>query len=176
MGSHRQVTTLGDVGVTPARTTSIHRLIETLVRRGAALGWLEAPGYDEVRDLLAELAAQENRGDATTVLVLEGDAVLGFGCWRRYDRPTHRPQADVPWLMVDSRRHGAGLGGVILDRLIATARTAEIEQLTLDSRGDNTRAHHLWRSRGFVEYGRLADFVAVGPERYDKTLWVLDLR
>jgi hypothetical protein len=27
-----------------------------------------------------------------------------------------------------------------------------------------------------VEYGRLADFVAVAEARYDKTFWVLDLR
>jgi ribosomal protein S18 acetylase RimI-like enzyme len=64
----------------------------------------------------------------------------------------------------------------MLDHLIAEARAAHLEQLTLDSRGDNLRAHALWRSRGFVEYGTLADFVAVGEVRYDKTLWVLNLR
>jgi ribosomal protein S18 acetylase RimI-like enzyme len=57
----------------------------------------------------------------------------------------------------------------MLDQLIEAALNARIEQLTLDSRGDNARAHALWRSRGFAEYGRLADFVAVGEARYDKT-------
>ncbi len=71
---------------------------------------------------------------------------------------------------------GKGIGGRMLDQLIETARATGIEQLTLDARGDNRAAHALWRSRGFVEYGRIADFVAVGGTRYDKTFWVLDLR
>jgi ribosomal protein S18 acetylase RimI-like enzyme len=68
------------------------------------------------------------------------------------------------------------VGAELLDHLVGRARGAGVEQLTLDSRGDNVGAHALWRSRGFVEYGRLRDFVTVGDHRYDKTFWVLDLR
>lgn len=60
--------------------------------------------------------------------------------------------------------------------LIADARETGIEVLTLDARGDNTTALHLYRSLGFTEYGRLPDFVAVGEHHYDKVFQMLDFR
>lgn len=60
--------------------------------------------------------------------------------------------------------------------MIADARAAGIEVLTLDARGDNNAALGLYASLGFTEYGRLPDFVAVGDRRYDKVFCMLDLR
>lgn len=60
--------------------------------------------------------------------------------------------------------------------MVADARAAGIEVLTLDARGDNTNALHLYRSLGFTEYGRLPGFVAVCERRYDKVLYMLDFR
>jgi ribosomal protein S18 acetylase RimI-like enzyme len=64
----------------------------------------------------------------------------------------------------------------VAERLIANARTVGVEQLTLDVRADNLDAQSLYSSLGFVEYGRLAEFVAVGDRRLDKVFMVLDLR
>ncbi len=41
---------------------------------------------------------------------------------------------------------------------------------------DLVSALHLYRSLGFSEYGRLADFVAVGDDRFDKVFYMLDFR
>ncbi|MEU0063801.1 GNAT family N-acetyltransferase, partial [Streptomyces albidoflavus] len=60
--------------------------------------------------------------------------------------------------------------------LVADAREAGVEVLTLDARGDNEGALRLYRSLGFTEYGRLPGFVAVGERRYDKVFCMLDLR
>lgn len=60
--------------------------------------------------------------------------------------------------------------------MIADAGRAGVEVLTLDARGDNSGALHLYRSLGFTDYGRLPDFVAVGELRHDKVLCMLDLR
>jgi ribosomal protein S18 acetylase RimI-like enzyme len=125
--------------------------------------------------LLHTLVHESVNGNASTVLAHEGQRLVAFGRWHRHERPTHRPHADLPYLAVSREHQSQGLGGLLLDRLIAEARAAHLEQVTLDSSGDNTSAHALWRSRGFVEFGRLADFVAVGDARYGKTFWVLDL-
>ena len=84
--------------------------------------------------------------------------------------------ADIPLLLVDNSARREGVGGALLDCLMSSARSSGIEQLTLDARGDNRPAHALWLSRGFTQYGTLADFVAVGDDRFDKTFWVVDLR
>lgn len=167
---------LPDPALDPNTAIDLTSLLGELVTSGAALGWLTAPPLHEVDELLNTLAIQAGRGDASVVLGRQGSQLIAFGCWQRYHRSTHRPHADLRYLAVAPEQQGCGTGGRLLDRLIEEARESAIEQLTLDARGDNLAAHSLWRSRGFVEYGRLIDFVAVGDVRYDKTFWVLDLR
>ena len=79
-------------------------------------------------------------------------------------------------LAVSADAHGRGIGRMLATALVDDARRAGVEVLTLDSRGDNANALHLYRSLGFTEYGRLPDFVAVGERRYDKVFYMLDLR
>ncbi len=168
--------------VTLALTHALTALLAELVTAGSPLGWVEPPGLSEVGDIVESIAAASELNDAAGVLATsasvpgETSRLVGFGFWQRYARPTHQPQADLPLLAIAQQHQGRGTGGAMLDQLVRAARLSGVEQLTLDSRGDNRAAHALWRSRGFTEYGRLPDFVAVGDARYDKTFWVLDVR
>jgi ribosomal protein S18 acetylase RimI-like enzyme len=148
-------------------------LLRALVAGGAALGWVDPPDLDEVRCLLNTVATDD---DAVLVTAVDDGRLHGLGYWRRYDRPTHRPHADVEKVAVAPDRQGHGLGRRLMTELIAAARDAGIEVLTLDLRGDNTRAAALYESLGFRRYGRLERFVAVGDRRWDKLFYALDLR
>jgi ribosomal protein S18 acetylase RimI-like enzyme len=159
-----------------ALVTAAHRLLAELVRGGAALGWVEPPSREEGRRLLVEVAAAVRAGDAALRVALLGDRVVGLGYWRRYARPTHRPHADLEKVAVGPAAQGRGVGRALVAALVDDARSAGIEVLTLDARGDNANALHLYRSLGFTEYGRLPDFVAVGDRRYDKVFCMVDLR
>ncbi|WP_237535395.1 GNAT family N-acetyltransferase [Streptomyces sp. SID3343] len=153
-----------------------HELLADLVSGGAALGWVEPPSRDEVAALFDDLVAASRVGDAALRLAYEGERLVGLGYWRRYTRPTHRPNADLEKLAVAPSAHGRGLGRRLTAALIEDAEAAGVEFLTLDARGDNSNALRLYRSLGFTEYGRLTDFVAVGNARYDKVFYVIDLR
>ncbi|RAG84113.1 GNAT family N-acetyltransferase [Streptacidiphilus pinicola] len=153
-----------------------HRLLATLVRDGAALGWVEPPSRAEVAALLADVAAAVRAGDAALRVAFLDDRLVGLGYWTRYSRPTHRPHADLEKVAVDPAAQGRGVGRALVSALVEDARAAGIEVLTLDARGDNANALHLYRTLGFTEYGRLPDFVAVGDRRYDKVFCMLDLR
>ncbi|MCM2430588.1 GNAT family N-acetyltransferase [Streptomyces sp. RKAG337] len=155
---------------------SAHRILADLVRGGAALGWVEPPSHDEVAELLQHVVAAVHAGDGALRAAYLGHRLVGLGYWLRYARPTHRPHADLEKLAVDAAVHGRGVGRALTAALISDARRAGIEVLTLDARGDNDNALHLYRSLGFTEYGRLPDFVAVGDRRYDKVFCMLDLR
>lgn len=155
---------------------SAHRILAELVRGGAALGWVEPPSRDEVSDLLGQVVAAAPAGDAALRAAYLDRRLVGLGYWLRYPRPTHRPHADLEKLAVAADAHGHGIGRALAVGLIDDAGRAGIEVLTLDARGDNSNALHLYRSLGFGEYGRLPDFVAVGDRRYDKVLYMLDLR
>ena len=151
-------------------------LVVDLVTSGAALGWVDPPSTDEVRSLLGGVAEDVETGDAALFLARVDGAVVGFGYWRRYQRPTTQPQADLERVAVRADHHRRGLGRWLTTALVEQARREGIEQLTLDLRADNTAAISLYASLGFREYGRLPDFVAVGDQRYDRILCVLDLR
>jgi ribosomal protein S18 acetylase RimI-like enzyme len=151
-------------------------LVVDLVAAGAALGWVDPPSTDEVGTLLLSVADDVETGDAALFLARLDGAVVGFGYWRRYLRPTHQPHADLEKVAVRADLHRRGLGRWLTTALVDQARRDHIEQLTIDLRADNTSAMALYRSLGFREYGRLPDFVAVGARRYDKVFCVLDLR
>jgi ribosomal protein S18 acetylase RimI-like enzyme len=148
-------------------------VLRRLVAGGAALGWVDPPPAAEVRDLLAEVAADP---DAALVAAGEDGRLRALGYWRRYQRPTHRPHADIEKVAVDPDHQRRGLGRAVMTALIAAARDARVEVLTLDFRGDNLRAAALYESLGFRQYGRLERFVAVGDRRWDKLFYALDLR
>lgn len=155
---------------------SAHQLLADLVGGGAALGWVEPPSQDEVAELLAHVVSAVRSGDAALRAAYLDRRLVGLGYWLRYTRPTHRPHADLEKLAVDAAAHGRGIGPALTAALIADAREAGIEVLTLDARGDNSNALRLYRLLGFTEYGRLPDFVAVGERRHDKVFYMLDFR
>jgi ribosomal protein S18 acetylase RimI-like enzyme len=165
-----------DAELTPALLADAARLLADLVARGAALGWVEPPSAAEVTALLREVVVAAGRGDAALAVGAAGDELHGLGWWRRYSRPTHRVHADLERVAVRSDAQGAGLGRALTVMLVEQARAAGIEQLTLDLRGDNTAALHLYESLGFRVYGRLPEFVAVDRNRFEKVFCVLDLR
>jgi ribosomal protein S18 acetylase RimI-like enzyme len=151
-------------------------ILAELVSGGAALGWVEPPSRAEVARLLDHVVTAARAGDASLRAACLGRDMVGLGYWLRYSRPTHRPHPDLEKLAVAPAAHGRGIGRALTAALVADARAAGIEVLTLDARGDNANALRLYRSLGFVEYGRLPDFVAVGEQRYDKVFCMLDLR
>ncbi|RXS81143.1 N-acetyltransferase [Streptomyces sp. TM32] len=155
---------------------SAHQILADLVSGGAALGWVDPPSRDEVAELLRHVVSAAQTGDAALRAAYLDRRLVGLGYWLRYARPTHRPHADLEKIAVDATAHGHGVGRALTAALITDAREAGIEVLTLDARGDNTNALHLYRSLGFTEYGRLLDFVAVDEDRYDKVFYMLDFR
>ncbi|HEY1486799.1 MAG TPA: GNAT family N-acetyltransferase [Micromonosporaceae bacterium] len=170
------VTLRGVADLEPGFVASAHRILADLVRGGAALGWVDPPSLGDISDLVAQVVAAVRTGDGALRAAYLDDRLVGLGYWLRYARPTHRPHADLEKLAVEESMHGRGIGRRLTSALIGDARAAGIEVLTLDARGDNDTALHVYRALGFTEYGRLRDFVAVGERRYDKVLYALDLR
>ncbi|KOU08623.1 GCN5 family acetyltransferase [Streptomyces sp. NRRL F-5755] len=167
---------MSDPGLGGRFAESAHRILADLVRGGAALGWVEPPSPHEVENLFRDVFRAVQEGDGALRAAYLDRRLVGLGYWLRYARPTHRPHADLEKVAVAASAHGRGVGRALTAALIGDARRAGIEVLTLDARGDNHSALHLYRSLGFTEYGRLPGFVAVGEHRYDKVFCMLDFR
>jgi len=58
-------------------------------------------------------------------------------------------------LFVLPERWGEGIGGKLLDAVLAEARKRECSRIQLWTEEDNERSHRLYRGRGFAPTGRL---------------------
>ena len=154
----------------------LHSLVAEMVQEGAALGWVEVPSRGELGELIADLIAASDDDDACLVLAADDSEYLGWAYWTRREMETEQPHADIGRVGVVSRARGHGLGRRVLQALVDEARTAGIEVLTLDVRGNNHAAMALYEHFGFKEYGRIPDYVAIGDERWDNVFYALDLR
>jgi GNAT superfamily N-acetyltransferase len=63
----------------------------------------------------------------------------------------------LSYLYVVPERWGEGIGGVILDAVLAEAKRRHYSRIHLWTHEDNERSHRLYRSRGFSPTGRTAD-------------------
>jgi ribosomal protein S18 acetylase RimI-like enzyme len=166
---------VGPDGLTAAELTDATTVLAGLVAAGAALGWVDPPDFHEVSALLREVWTAAP-GDSALAVATDEGGLHGLAYWRRYERATHRPHADVEKVAVAPAAQGRSIGRRLMVALIDAARTADVEVLTLDLRADNDRAAALYESLGFHRYGLLPRFVAVGTRRYDKLFYALDLR
>ncbi|QIK63310.1 GNAT family N-acetyltransferase [Leucobacter viscericola] len=171
-----EITRLQSADLTEDFFAQAATLLQTLVKNGAAIGWVEPPPAEEVEDLLRGVVAASKQSNACLVAAWDRGRLLGLSYWIRYERPTHNPHVDIEKVAVDPAAQGRRIGRRIMLELLQAARDARVEVVTLDLRGDNVRAMALYESLGFTRYGLLPRFVAFGEDRYDKLFYALDLR
>ena len=84
---------------------------------------------------------------------LEGTVVgtAGIDCVARKEKTRHRAESGIS---VDKAYWGLGIGRALTEACIECARTAGYVQLELKAVAENKNALALYRSVGFVEYGR----------------------
>lgn len=163
--------------MTDDEVVALHRVICELVREGAALGWIDEPELPEIQDLVAELCAGTATGESCLVSAADDEGTLqGFAYWLRKAHQTEQPHADITKVALLPAARGGGNGRKLVQALIDQAKGEGVEVLTLDVRGNNHAAIAVYEKMGFVEYGRIPDYVAIGDERWDNVYMALDLR
>ena len=88
-------------------------------------------------------------------------------------RMAHRAELG---LTVIKEEWNKGIGGMLLERLIRFAKSAGIEIINLEVRGDNTPAIHLYEKFGFRRIGTSPAYFKIKDEYVDFELMYLDLR
>ena len=78
-------------------------------------------------------------------------AAAGFDAVGRKSKVKHRAEFGIS---VDEAYWGLGIGRALTNACIALAQKAGYRQLELQAVADNAKALNLYRSVGFVEYGR----------------------
>ena len=120
-------------GIWPNRTARLER-VRTHLRDPASWFLLANEGPA----LVGMASAEALRGEGGAGSVVPGGCFLGY-------------------LFVVPERWGEGIGGVILDAVLAEAKRRRYSRIHLWTHEDNERSHRLYRSRGFSPTGRTSD-------------------
>jgi GNAT superfamily N-acetyltransferase len=120
-------------GIWPDQASSVARLEVFLHKPGS---WLLVA--EDSSALLGMASAEPMRDEGGAGAVIPGGLFLGYF----YVVPT---------------RWGEGIGGLLLDAVVADARRHNYRQVRLWTHEDNDRSRRLYRSRGFRPTGRVAD-------------------
>ena len=149
----------------------VHRLIAAVAALGGAVGWLTVPDRAETDAWLDEVL---KNGGRVAVIRVDG-RIEALGFWARFAAAVLDRNAEIRKVMTHPDRRGGGLARRLVEALVDDARRAGVETVVLDVRGNNHGALRMYESLGFETYGRLPDFIAVGPDRFDRVLLRLDL-
>jgi RimJ/RimL family protein N-acetyltransferase len=117
-------------------------------------------------------------GDGSITLgAFRGDALVGAISLEREARIKVRHVGHIIGTMVHASEMRRGVGGALLDALIARAAAdAELQQLTLAVTAGNGPAETLYARAGFVVYGTLPRAIRIGSRYLDKRHMALTLR
>jgi ribosomal-protein-alanine N-acetyltransferase len=131
--------------------------------------WWHIPAMAEIDDALfgtdawslasfwAELAGIPER--RWYRVLLEDDAVIGYA-----GLAVVAGSADVQTVAVRADRQGRGLGGVLLDALLAEAAARGCTEVLLEVRADNAAAIGLYAARGFTTIATRRHYYADGTD------------
>ena len=111
--------------------------------------------YDETT--LTRQVARHTRGEDLSLVVAEDERIVAYAFLWEYDRPF-----PLPGLGVADAWQGRGLGGALLDRLVAAAVVAARDGIELTTVPHNTRARSLYESRGFRVAGEVDNIAGDG--------------
>lgn len=104
----------------------------------------------------------------------QSDSVIGFGGIMFVMADGRIVEGHIMNMAVDPSRQNAGLGGCLLDALMAEATARGAESLTLEVRVANQPALALYRRAGFAPVGVRPDYY--GPGENALVMWLHDLQ
>ena len=153
----------------------IHRVLHDVAERGDAIGYRSPPARSETDPWLGQTLAAVHSGNAALVVALVEGTIQAIGLWRRSPHALFSRCAEIEKVMAHPSARGLSLGHLVVEALTDHARSAGLETLELRVRGNNHGAIQLYEELGFHEWGRRANVVEVGNERYDMVHMMLQL-
>jgi len=125
--------------------------------------------------LARRLAVDPARPHDAVLGAFDGGTLVGL-CGIDVDmRVKVRHKGHVFGMYVADGHAGRGIGGALIDRVIAHARERGLRQLVLTVTGDNLAARRVYERAGFAVCGREPQAVHVGDRYHDKLFMILFL-
>ncbi len=108
-------------------------------------------GIEEERQFLTEREQSESEMELCAIINGRIVGTAGIGAVDKREKLRHRAQFGIG---IEEAHWGLGIGRALTLACIECARQAGYSQLELEVVGENVRAVSLYKSVGFIEYGR----------------------
>jgi ribosomal protein S18 acetylase RimI-like enzyme len=159
-----------------ARLEELALLLRDAVDGGASIGFLLPLERAEIETYWQSVFARLRAGGQLLFAAFEGEALVGSVQLALEPRANGRHRAEVMKLMVLRAHRRRGAGRALMLALLEAARAYGRSLLLLDVRTGDP-AEQLYRSLGFVPFGRVPDHAQSPDGRFaDTTFHYLDLR
>jgi len=135
-------------------------LYNDAIRSTTVIGYTQALGEAEGRELIEDLSESLESGDISLFVVLADSEVVGMAILKSNDMPNCRHIADLSKGIMRSDYQKSGLMKQAFLSIAEHCEQRGQELITLDVRA-NSVPHQIWLSLGFVEYGLLEDYARV---------------
>ncbi len=117
------------------------------------LSYPDESGFDLQQEIDFLRKKKESTDEAEILALTDGKVAATAGIYRVGSRYKVRHRAELG-ISVDEKYWNLGIGRALLRACIECALKAGYEQLELEAVAENERAVALYKSEGFVEYGR----------------------
>lgn len=151
--------------ISPELREELSSLLVAVVEDGASIGFLPPLGEDE-----AAAYWQSVSGPAVRLwIALEGETVVGTVQLHLVLKPNAPHRAEIAKLMVHPAHRRKGIAGVLLETAEQAAAAGGRTLLVLDTR-EGDPSNLLYQSRGYIEAGKIPDYVISASGGMDATV------
>jgi ribosomal protein S18 acetylase RimI-like enzyme len=156
-------------------SAALYDLFNDSIMHGGTIGFLKPMSRKRAQEYFEALKHGIHTGDIIAV-VSGGKAFDGFGLIRRDEGELFRHCYEMGRVMVRAEKQRHGLGGAIVQRLLAEAKRRKVEVVWLDVRITNVAAIQMFQKLGFRTWGIFPDRIKTGREYADVLYMACDLR
>lgn len=153
------------VSIDETLRNGIVSLYNDAIDQTTVIGYTQHLSKEEGEALVDELDASLKKGELALFAGVSGDELIVMALLTASEMPNCRHIADLTKGIIRSDHQKSGL---VRKAFLAIAEHCEQQGyslITLDVR-ENCKAHHVWQSVGFREYGRLDDYARVDGISY----------
>lgn len=146
--------------IDPATGAGIVALYNDAIRHTDVIGYQHALSETEGQALIADLQDSMRRGGTALLVISDGSECIGMALLSSSEMPNCRHIAHLSKGIIRSDYQKRGL---VRDAFLSICDYCDANGhalIMLDVR-ENSRPHQLWRSLGFIEYGRVVDYARV---------------
>ncbi|MGO8970816.1 MAG: N-acetyltransferase family protein [Myxococcaceae bacterium] len=144
-------------------------LLRDVVADGASVGFLHPLAEEVATAYWADVEAALAHGHRELLLAEKDGVLVGTAQLELAQKPNARHRAEVTKLLVHPRARRQGVGRLLLHEVEQLARSHGRTLLFLDTREGDV-AEHLYRGEGYLQAGRIPNYVRSETGRYEATI------